>query len=48
MPFKLWSSAQSAKADEKPDDKAKDAPAVDQPPAEPEKKPAETASAPKS
>ena len=48
MSFKLWSSAQSAKAEENPDDKAKDAPAVDQPAAEPEKKPAETAPKPKS
>ena len=48
MSFKLWSSAQSAKAEEKPEDKAKDAPAVDQLAAEPEKKPAETVPAPKS
>jgi hypothetical protein len=47
MSFKEWSSAQSAAAKSKPDDKPKDAPAVDQPPAQTDKAPAEVATAPK-
>jgi hypothetical protein len=48
MSFKKWSSAQDAASKDNPDDKSKDAPAVDQPPAQPEKTPAEVAPATKS
>ncbi len=48
MSFKEWSSAQSALAKEKSDDKRKTVPAADQPPAQPEKTPAEVAPARKS
>ena len=48
MSFKIWSSAHSAAAKDKPDDKTKAATAVDQPPAQPEKTPAQVAPAPKS
>jgi hypothetical protein len=48
MSFKKFSSSQGAPLKNKPDDKSKDAPAVDQPPAQPEKTAAEVASAPKS
>jgi hypothetical protein len=48
MSFKKWSSAQDAPSKDSPDDKSKDAPAVGQPPAQPEKTPAEVAPAPKS
>ena len=48
MSLKEFSSAHSAPAKDTPDDKSKDAPAVDQPPAQPEKTPAEVAPEPKS
>ncbi len=48
MSLKEWSAAQSAAAKGKSGDKSKDAPAADQPPAEPEKTPAEVAPTPKS
>ena len=45
MSFKEFSSAHSAPAKDKPDDKAKDPPATDQPPAQANKTPAEIAPA---
>ena len=36
MSFKKWSAAQDAKRKDSPGDKSKPAPAVDQPPAQPE------------
>ena len=47
MSFKKFSSGQGAPSN-KPDDKSKDAPAVNQPATQPDKKPAEAAPAPKS
>ena len=48
MSFKEFSSAHNVPAKDKPDDKSKDPSAVDQPPAQPQKTPAEVASAHKS
>ena len=48
MSFKEWSAAQSAPAKDRIGNKSKDAPTVDQPPAQPEKTPAEVAPASKS
>ena len=39
MSFKEWSAAHAAPTKDKPGDKSKDAPAVDQPAAQPEKAP---------
>ncbi len=48
MSFKEWSSAHSAPAKEKPDNKSKTVPAADQPPTQPEKTPTEVSPARKS